>query len=75
MDFDFTERIYDIQYYGVMDVLAKLGGLRASILPMIGYIVPLLTLHFLYSLAGIIDDKLEGDQKNEMVDMVKVSRK
>lgn len=59
IEFDFTERIYDIHYYGIMDVLSKLGGLRASIAPIIGYFVPLLTLHFLWSLAGIIDDKLE----------------
>ena len=59
LDFDFTERIYEVQYYGLMDLLAKLGGLRASIAPMLGYIAPLLTLHFLYTLACIMDDKLE----------------
>lgn len=58
IDFDFTERIYDVQYFGIMDLLSKLGGLRASINPIIGYIIPLMTLHFLYSLAGIIDEKL-----------------
>ena len=58
IDFYFTERIYDIEYYGLMDLLSKIGGLRASIMPMIGYMGPFLALHFLYSLAGIIDDKL-----------------
>ena len=61
VEFDFTQRIYDVQYYSLLDVLSKLGGLRASILPIIAYFVPLLTLHFLYTLAGIIDDKLEDD--------------
>ena len=58
IDFDFTERIYDVHYFGIMDLLSKLGGLRASILPILGYVAPLLTLHFLWSLAGIIDEKL-----------------
>lgn len=63
-----------MNYYGLMDVLAKLGGLRASIAPIIGYLVPLLTLHFLWSLAGIIDDKLETLQFDEMVSLIKVAR-
>ena len=58
LEFDFTERIYDVRYHGVLDVLSELGGLRASIVPMLNYIAPLLTLHFLWSLAGIMDDKL-----------------
>ena len=48
IDFDYTQRIYDVHYYGFMDVLSKLGGLRASILPILGYFLPFLTLHFLY---------------------------
>lgn len=74
IDFDFTQRIYDIQYYGLVDVFAKLGGLRASIVPILGYFVPLLTLHFLYTLAGIIDDKLHVHQMVEMVNLMKIAR-
>lgn len=58
IDFDFTERIYDIQYFGILDLLSKLGGLRASLVPILGYAAPFLALHFLYSLAGIIDERL-----------------
>ena len=58
IDFDFTERIYDVSYFGIMDLMSKLGGLRASIMPILGYVAPLLALHFLYSLAGIIDEKM-----------------
>ena len=74
LDFDFTERIYDIQYRGIVDMFAKLGGLRASIAPLMGYFVPLLALHFLYSLAGILDEKLEDQQFNEMVNLIKTAR-
>lgn len=62
IDFDFTERIYTIKYFGIMDVMSTLGGLRASILPLLGWFIPLMTLHFLYSLAGIIDEKMEANQ-------------
>ena len=61
IDFDFTERIYDLHYFGWMDILSKIGGLRASILPLFGYLLPLLTLHFLWTLAGIIESKIEQD--------------
>lgn len=75
IDFDFTERIYVIHYFGIMDLLSKLGGLRASILPILGYAAPLLALHFLWSLAGIIDDKLGQLQIDEMLNLVKISRR
>lgn len=75
IDFDFTERIYDVRYFGIMDLLSKLGGLRASIMPMLGYFVPFLTLHFLWSLAGIINEKLADLQREEMLILIKISRK
>lgn len=43
-------------------------------MPIIGYMTPLLTLHFLYSLAGIIDDKLNILQNDEMVNLIKTTR-
>ena len=58
-----------------MDLLSKLGGLSASINPIIGYVIPLFTLHFLYKLAGIIDDKLEELQRDEMINLVEICRK
>lgn len=75
LDFDFVERIYNIEYFGLMDIMSKLGGLRSSILPIIGYLMPLFALHFLWSLAGIIDDKMELNQKREMLDLVKIAKK
>ena len=62
IDFDFTERIYDIHFYTHLDILSKLGGLRASILPIIGYFLPLLTLHFLWKLSYIIDSAMHQNQ-------------
>ena len=56
-----------------MDIMSKLGGLRASIIPILGYILPFLTLHFLYSLAGIIDDKITTDKQDEMLKMIDIA--
>lgn len=75
LDFDFTERIYNIEYFGLMDIMSKLGGLRASIMPLVGYLAPLFALHFLWSLAGIIDDKMEANQRKEMLRMIKIADK
>lgn len=58
-----------------MDIMSKLGGLRASIMPLVGFLVPLLTLHFLWSLAGIIDDKMEFNQRREMLSLIKIGKK
>lgn len=58
IDFDFTERVYDVHFYDIVDLFAKLGGLRASILPILGYLTPILSLHFLWVLSGIVDKKM-----------------
>lgn len=75
IDFDFTERIYHVEYFGIMDLLSKIGGLSASINPIIGYFIPLLTLHFLYKLAGIIDEKLAELQREEMLNLIYTAKK
>ena len=75
IDFDFTERVYDVHYFGIMDLLSKLGGLRASIIPIIGYFTPLIALHFFYSLAGIIDEKMSKYQLKEMLSLIKIGQR
>ena len=72
IDFDFTERVYDIHYFDFSDIMAKLGGLSASILPFFNILIPLLTLHFLYTLAGIISDKMRENHDQEMIGLVKI---
>ena len=51
---NFIERQYIINFYTFGDILAILGGLRASIMPIIGQFGPFLVLYFLISLAKII---------------------
>lgn len=38
--------------------MAVIGGLKASIMPLIGYLAPLLALHFLISISAIINEKM-----------------
>lgn len=75
IDFDFTERIYTLKYFDIRDIMSILGGLRSSIIPLVAFIVPLLTLHFLYNLAIIIDDKITVDKQNEMIKMINIAVK
>ena len=75
IDFDFTERIYDVHFYSFLDLFARLGGLRASILPIIGYFMPILSLHFLWVLSGIVDKKMHQNQENELFQLITVAMK
>lgn len=54
VDFDFTHRYYKINYYTVVNILSALGGLKASLTPIISYLMPLLALSFFYQMAAII---------------------
>ena len=67
VDFDYTERIYNINYYTILDIMAILGGLKASIMPIFAYLAPLLALHFLMQLARIIDEKMHENQHIELL--------
>ena len=41
IDTDFTEKDYEIHYFGYMDILGIIGGLKASIGPLLGFFSPL----------------------------------
>lgn len=48
LNHDFTERYYEIRYFGPMDILTICGGYNASIGPMLGLLSPIFVLNFLY---------------------------
>lgn len=75
IDFDFTQRIYDIRFYGWLDIMSKLGGLWASVLPIMNWIFPLFMLHFLHELSVIIDDQMHINQEKEMVSLMEIACK
>ena len=45
---DFTEKIYEIYYFTITDVMGLIGGLNASIGPVFGFIAPLFVINYLY---------------------------
>ena len=65
--FDYVERVYTIKYFTLFDVMSKIGGFSASLMPIIRYLSPLLTLMFLNKLAKILRDKIKTDLKQKFV--------
>lgn len=58
IDFDFTQRVYKVDYFNAFDLLAKIGGLRSSVMPVILLLIPWIALNFLQRLGHIIDRKM-----------------
>jgi hypothetical protein len=58
IDFEYTERVYNIHFYTFSDMLAQIGGLRSSLGPILGLVVPFFTMSFLHTLAGLIQKKV-----------------
>ena len=65
VDFDFTQREYTLKFYDFGDILAKIGGLRASIMPFFLFFAPLLVLYFLIELAKITKTNTEKQATDE----------
>jgi len=53
--------------------MATIGGLKSSIMPIVGYLAPLLALHFLMTLAQIIVDKINDNQHTEHLELLQVA--
>jgi hypothetical protein len=61
--FNFVERVFELKYFTYMDILSKIGGLQASLLVIIKFGAPMLSLWFLGELAKIIKNKVKTDFK------------
>lgn len=57
MSFNFVELEFIYSYVEIMDVLAKIGGIQASLLPLLRSSAPFLTLLFCLQLSHIIRTK------------------
>ena len=51
---EFTEVQYTIKYFGFADILGKIGGIIASLKPILEIIAPWLIILYLTTLADII---------------------
>lgn len=65
LEFDFTERVFTINFFTIFDIMSTLGGFRASLTPVFSVMTPLIILLFLVRLSYIIRDKMTADYKQE----------
>ena len=70
---NFVERRFTIKYFTFFDILTRIGGFRASIMPFINYLAPLVVLYFLIKLAKIIKDHIKDIHQTELKDFTKWS--
>ena len=63
LNFEFTERVFVLDYTGVLDIMSKVGGLQASIMPIMRMVSPWIALSFMFQLSRIIRSKSEDDYK------------
>lgn len=59
---NFVERRYILKYFTVFDIMSKIGGFRASVMPIVGEFAPFFVLAFLVQLSKIIQEKLKEQQ-------------
>ena len=70
LNMNFVERQFIINFYTFGDILAKLGGLRASIMPIIGQLTPLFILFFLLSVAKVIKNKIQNNYETRLKEFI-----
>ena len=57
---DYTQQIEVYHFIGYADVIAKLGGMRAALVPAFSFLVPLAILYFLWTLVRIIKQSYQA---------------
>ena len=75
IDFEFTERIYTVNYYTFLDMLSSVGGLRASLEPFFHLFIPLFTAYFFYTFAGIVQRKIAENREQKTLELIETARK
>lgn len=76
LNMKFVERMFIIHFYSVGDILSKLGGLRASIMPILSQFTPFFVIYFLFLLVGVIQRNIRmvhGDAIKEYIAKSKLS--
>lgn len=74
LDFDFTERVYTLNFFSVFDIMTIIGGFNASLIPFIDLVLPLFVLYFMFQLSEIIRDKMKSDYEVQLRRMIPISR-
>ena len=73
LEFDFTQRVYSYSYFTVGDILSKIGGLSASIMPIVGRFAPFFALYFMLELAAIIKGHLTRKYNQEVTKFIELA--
>lgn len=71
LDHDFTEVQYTIKYFGFADIMSKIGGIVASLNPVMGILAPMLIIFYLSTLSQLILDKNKEKYEKELVEIYK----
>ena len=66
INFDFNQRKTVQNYYGFSDLLAKVGGYRASLQPIFQLFTPIFIIGFLIQLSTIISDNYKKKYNDEL---------
>jgi hypothetical protein len=66
--------VFKIKYIGAMDILSRVGGLSASILPIMRILGPIIILWFLINLSSIIRYHLKNEYFNNILSFTKLSK-
>ena len=69
LDHDFTEVQYTIKYFGFADILSKIGGIIASLNPVMHLITPMLIIFYLSKLSQVILDKNKEKYEKELIEI------
>lgn len=70
---NFVERQYILNFFTFGDIMAKLGGLKSSIMPILGEFGPFFVLFFLLSLVKIIKNNMQKAYETALKDFINAS--
>lgn len=66
LNMNFVERQYILNFYTFGDIMSKVGGLSASIMPILGEFTPFFVLFFLLQVTRVIKDKIQSNYENRL---------
>ena len=68
--YDYKQVYYTYTYFDMKNIFQNIGGLNASIGPIIRAFYPIIILIFLYKLAGIIGESYKDDFRQELISTI-----
>ena len=69
--FDYKQVFYTYTYFDIKNIFSNIGGLNASIGPIVRAFYPLIILIFLYKLAGIIGESYKDNLRQQLISNIK----